>query len=185
MARKQQDAPGRLEAVRGFVNTWDKEHEVEELTDPSALKAWLTGEELLEPGAKVGEADLRRALEVREALRAQLMANNGAKPDPGAVATLHAAAERAGIVLSFSPEGSTLEPASGGVDGAIGRLLTFVHEAEHDGHWTRLKACPWDTCNWAFYDNTKNGSGVWCNMAVCGNRAKARAYRERHAHPHG
>ena len=46
-----------------------------------------------------------------------------------------------------------------------------------DGTWRRLKACREDTCQWAFYDRSKNRSGTWCSMAVCGNRAKARAYR--------
>ncbi|MGH2778535.1 MAG: CGNR zinc finger domain-containing protein, partial [Actinomycetota bacterium] len=32
----------------------------------------------------------------------------------------------------------------------------------------------------AFYDHSKNRSGKWCTMRVCGNRAKTRAYRERH-----
>ena len=76
---------------------------------------------------------------------------------------------------------SSLEPETPGSDGALGRLLTIVHEAEHEGTWPRLKACPWHTCHWAFYDNTKNASGVWCTMEVCGNRAKAKAYRERQA----
>ena len=49
------------------------------------------------------------------------------------------------------------------------------------GTWERLKVCRQESCRWAFYDNTKNRSGVWCNMASCGNRAKARAYRARRA----
>jgi predicted RNA-binding Zn ribbon-like protein len=32
---------------------------------------------------------------------------------------------------------------------------------------------------WAFYDRSKNRSGHWCSMRVCGNRAKARQFRER------
>jgi predicted RNA-binding Zn ribbon-like protein len=50
-----------------------------------------------------------------------------------------------------------------------------------EGTWSRLKACLADTCQWAFYDQSKNRSAHWCSMAVCGNRAKARAYRNRHA----
>jgi predicted RNA-binding Zn ribbon-like protein len=48
-----------------------------------------------------------------------------------------------------------------------------------------LKACPWHTCHWAFYDHTKNSGGVWCTMEVCGNRAKVKAYRERQARSAG
>jgi predicted RNA-binding Zn ribbon-like protein len=182
MTHKRQEAPGRLELVREFVNTADLEHGDEELASPAGLSRWLQAHDLLESGAEVGESDLERAIAVREALRSQLKAHNGFDRDPAAVATLHEAADRAGIALSFDEAGaSRLEPRTPGADGAIGRLLTIVHEAEHDGTWPRLKACPWHTCEWAFYDNTKNASGVWCTMEVCGNRAKAKAYRERHA----
>jgi predicted RNA-binding Zn ribbon-like protein len=75
--------------------------------------------------------------------------------------------------------GAAIEPAATGVDGALGRLLTIVHDAIARGNWARLKACHEHTCEWAFYDHTKNHSGTWCTMQVCGNRAKARAYRER------
>jgi predicted RNA-binding Zn ribbon-like protein len=182
MTRKRQEAPGRLELVREFVNTTDLEGGDEALASPAGLARWLQAHDLLEPDAEVGEKDLERAIAVREALRAQLKAHNGFDRDHEAVATLHEAANRAGIALSFDEAGaSRLEPRTPGADGAIGRLLTIVHEAEHEGTWPRLKACPWHTCEWAFYDNTKNASGVWCTMEVCGNRAKAKAYRERHA----
>jgi predicted RNA-binding Zn ribbon-like protein len=46
--------------------------------------------------------------------------------------------------------------------------------------WERLKACRAEDCRWAFLDDAKNHSRAWCSMKVCGNRAKARAYRERH-----
>ena len=38
----------------------------------------------------------------------------------------------------------------------------------------RLKTCPGRGCGWLFYDNTKNANRVWCEMRVCGSRAKAR-----------
>jgi predicted RNA-binding Zn ribbon-like protein len=49
----------------------------------------------------------------------------------------------------------------------------------HDGTWSRMKACRNDTCHWAFYDASRNRSGKWCSMAICGNRAKVANYRER------
>ena len=48
------------------------------------------------------------------------------------------------------------------------------------GTWLRLKACRNYTCRWAFYDHSKNRSGHWCTMSVCGNRQKSRGYRQRH-----
>lgn len=183
MSRKRPEAPGRLELVREFVNTFDLEHGPELIGSPAELSGWLRGHDLMESGAEVGEGDVRRAQAVREALRELMKANNGQARAPDAVPTLHRAAERAGVALRVDESGKLgLAPTAGGVDGALGRLLTIVHEAEHDGTWRRLKACPWHTCHWAFYDNTKNAGSVWCSMDVCGNRAKAKAYRERHAH---
>src|SRR6476469_9675737 len=149
MSHKRQEAPGDLELVRAFVNSLDREQGVEELGDPAELRRWLAERDLLEASAEVGEGDLGEAIAVREALRAVLMANNGGQSADNAVTTLHEAAQRAGVALRFDAEGSSLAPEATGVDGALGRLLTIVHEAEHDGTWKRLKACPWDTCQWA------------------------------------
>jgi len=97
--------------------------------------------------------------------------------------TLDEAARRARLHVRFGTEGAALlESAADGVDGALGRLVAIIHAAVADeNRWRRLKACRLHTCEWAFYDHTKNRSGAWCNMDVCGNRAKARAYRERRA----
>jgi predicted RNA-binding Zn ribbon-like protein len=42
---------------------------------------------------------------------------------------------------------------------------------------SRIKACP--GCDWLFLDRSKNASRIWCDMAVCGNRHKARLNYER------
>ena len=62
-------------------------------------------------------------------------------------------------------------------------MLAIVAAAQAEGTWERLKSCPASDCRWAFYDKSRNRSAVWCNMAVCGNRAKVRSYRERSAPP--
>jgi predicted RNA-binding Zn ribbon-like protein len=43
----------------------------------------------------------------------------------------------------------------------------------------RVRECAGNPCGWLFLDTTKNASRRWCDMAECGNRAKARRYRER------
>jgi hypothetical protein len=70
--------------------------------------------------------------------------------------------------------------------GPAGDFLAVVLESVSAGTWTRLKSCP--DCRWVFYDNTKNGSKRWCLMQAsgttgrgCGDIAKVRRYRERHA----
>jgi predicted RNA-binding Zn ribbon-like protein len=40
----------------------------------------------------------------------------------------------------------------------------------------RVKVCASPTCDWLFIDASKNRSRRWCDMASCGNRAKARRY---------
>src|SRR5687768_423594 len=94
-------APGELELVRAFVNTWDADDDTESLADPAALCDWLAGQGLLEPGSRVTAADHRHALELRESLRALLMANAGLDLDPAAGETLDRAAQRAKLTVRF------------------------------------------------------------------------------------
>ncbi len=180
---KRQQAPGDLELVRAFVNTADLEQQEDEIGSTTALAGWLAEHGLADTDARVSRADVERAIELREALRAVLLAHNAGPPAPAVVCeTLDGAARRARVRLHFGAgAAATLAPEARGVDAALGRLLAIVHGAIAQGTWTRLKACREHTCEWAFYDHTKNRSGAWCTMRVCGNRAKARAFRERHA----
>jgi predicted RNA-binding Zn ribbon-like protein len=177
-------APGALETVRAFVNTLDIDDGIEQLARPADLGRWLAEHDLLGGAASVRPTaeDLRHATQLREALRAHLLAHHGQPLDPADVAVLDAAAGRGRLTLRFTGDDETvLVPAAGGVDGALGRLLAIVKDAIDDGSWQRLKVCPADNCLWAFYDASRNRSAVWCDMRVCGNRAKVRGYRERHS----
>jgi predicted RNA-binding Zn ribbon-like protein len=180
---KQQRAPGDLEHVRAFVNTVDRERGTDDLSTGAALVRWFSQRGWLAPKARATREDLVAALELREALRWRLLANNGPGPVPAsAVRALNAAARRSGVRLAFDNRGTpALVPEAAGVAGALARLLSIVHAAASDGRLERLKACRDEECAWAFYDHTKNRTGAWCNMAVCGTRAKARAYRRRRA----
>jgi predicted RNA-binding Zn ribbon-like protein len=183
-------APGALEIVRSFVNSRDIDHDVEELSGPLELVSWLGDQGMLgtdkPDDIHATPTDLRRAIELREALRAQLRAHHGEPDDPAAVAVLDATAIRARLTLRFvAPEETVLEPQAGGVDGALGRLLAIVKAAIDDGSWARLKVCVADTCQWAFFDASRNRSAVWCDMRVCGNRAKVREFRQRTRAGHG
>jgi predicted RNA-binding Zn ribbon-like protein len=173
-------APGPLELVRQFVNSLDVEEQHEQLSDPERLGAWLSERGLLPSGERLGRADLHRAVEVREALRALLAANAGEPVDAAAVEVLNRAARTARLAVRFDDAGrASLEPEPDGLECALGRLFTIVHLAMVDGTWERLKACRNPECAWAFYDHSKNRSGRWCTMDVCGNAMKARAYRRR------
>jgi len=167
-----------LELIRDFVNTADLEDGEELLTDPGALREWLAAHGLAADRGRATAADLDEALALREALRELLRAHTGVDADiDGASAVLDGIARRRGVGLRFV--GATVEfeadrPGVGGV-------LAAVAGAMADGSWKRLKACRSDTCRWAFIDSARNHSRQWCDMRVCGNRAKARAFRERHA----
>ena len=41
----------------------------------------------------------------------------------------------------------------------------------------RIRIC--QNCRWLFLDRSKNGSRRWCDMAVCGNRQKAKRHYRR------
>ena len=170
-------APGELELVRLFVNTYDAEEDEEQLSSPNALAKWLRANGL-DPGGSVTRADLESAIDVREALRSVLMSNNGEPADAAAAERLDKAAEAADLRVRFEPEGaSATRPGKRGVAGALGSILAAVHAAMAEGTWERLKACPADDCKWAFYDRSRNRSRRWCDMEVCGNRAKVRHFR--------
>jgi predicted RNA-binding Zn ribbon-like protein len=175
-------APEPIRIVQLFVNTVDFEDaDGEGLPDAAALGDWLVASGLLEAGTAVTAGDHARALELREALRALALANGGHDADEGAVAVVNEAARRAGLhPILTGPAEARLEPTADGVDAALGRIVAAVHAGVADGTWRRLKACERITCRWAYYDQSRNRSGHWCSMAVCGSREKnRRAYRRR------
>ncbi|TMF35809.1 MAG: hypothetical protein E6I26_09495 [Chloroflexi bacterium] len=65
------------------------------------------------------------------------------------------------------------------MDDALARIAEPVVRALGTGHDDRIRICANDTCQWLFYDESRTGQRRWCNMATCGNRAKARRHRER------
>ena len=124
-------------------------------------------------------ADLERARSAREALRALLLANNGADRDADADGRLNDALSGSSLSVRFQGGQAVLEPAGAGMDFALARIAAIVREAMQAGTWQRLKACPAHDCEWAFYDYSRNRSRTWCMMQVCGNRSKVRAFRKR------
>src|SRR5689334_12557197 len=119
---ERQEAPGQLEQVRLFVNTIDREPGIEQLSDPAGLGSWLTAHGLAEIDPQPTAADLRRAIELREALRQTLLAHNAGDCAPAdAVAVLDATAKRARVRLRFDERAAgRLEPGARGVDAALG-----------------------------------------------------------------
>ena len=173
-------APGPLRLVQRFVNTNDLETGPDLLPDATALREWLVSSGVLDEAAKVDADDHRRAIELREAIRELVAGHAGLPHDRGAMRTVNQAATRAGLQPVLDDPETRYEPSAGGVDAALGRIVAAIHAAIGEGTWPRLKACERDVCRWAFYDHSKNRSGHWCSMSVCGSREKnRRAYRRR------
>jgi predicted RNA-binding Zn ribbon-like protein len=93
---------------------------------------------------------------------------------------LERVAEAGRLSVAFDAGGAvTVVPRHPGYPGALAQLLVPVAGAAADGSWERAKACDDDECEVAFYDRSRNRSGRWCDMSICGNRSKVRAYRSK------
>jgi predicted RNA-binding Zn ribbon-like protein len=172
--------PSDLAVVQAFVNTYDVEEARDDIGTPEALGAFLADHGLAAPDERFEAEDVFRAHAFREALRALLFHNNGEPLDPEAVAIVNRAAEEAPLLARIDASGkAALAPGRDGFAGVTAKLLAAIARADTEGTWQRLKACSAETCKWAFYDHSRNRSRSWCSMGVCGNRAKARNYRQR------
>jgi predicted RNA-binding Zn ribbon-like protein len=177
-------APGRLELLQRFVNThnhdfpgdWDR------IGTAAKARAWLREKRLVAAGDRITEADAARLRELREAIRGLAISNQTGQPAAAAADEIRRASGAAQLRVAVDAAGRTaLEPAGGGVDGAVATLLAILHEAQLSGQWARLKACR--QCEYAFFDRSKNRSATWCAMSICGNRTKNRAYYRRRQRP--
>jgi predicted RNA-binding Zn ribbon-like protein len=172
--------PIELAAVQALVNTIDLEGNDDQLDGPEALREFLVGLGLLSTSETVDQGDLALTIELREALRAMLRVNHGEPLDPVALQVVNRSAAGLPLRVAFDADGHpVLGPGSDGCRGALATLLAGVAKASAEGTWERLKACSAESCQWAFYDRSKNRSGRWCSMQTCGNRTKTRTYRSR------
>jgi predicted RNA-binding Zn ribbon-like protein len=173
-------APGRLELLQRFINSYnhDLPREWDRLGTPEKAQVWLQHKRLVGPDVQISAADAARLRELREAIRALMIANQAGQPDPASADTVRRASRTARLRVAVDDAGRTvLEPDRPTVDGAVAALLGILHEAQLTGQWRRLKGCR--QCGYAFFDRSKNRSAAWCAMSICGNRTKNRAYRRR------
>jgi predicted RNA-binding Zn ribbon-like protein len=176
-------APGRLVLVQSFINShYDLvvEHGRDLLRTPESLAGWLAARGLISERARLRRADVERAIAAREGLRALAYVNNGGSRRAD-LTGLNDSARDASVEIRFADGAPQFIPAAGKpLDRAMGVILAVAAAALVDGSFARLKACPGDDCGWAFYDHSRNQSGRWCSMSVCGGRAKARSHYRRH-----
>jgi predicted RNA-binding Zn ribbon-like protein len=173
-------APGRLALLQRFINSHNHDfpRDWDRLGTPAQAQAWLRETRLVAPDERITQADAAGLRELREALRALAIANRGGPLDATAIALVRRAAARAPLRITLQDDGRTaLAPGASGAHGAVATLLGILHEAQLSGEWVRLKACR--HCEYAFFDRSKNRSAAWCDMSICGNRTKNRAYYRR------
>ncbi|MFG2044633.1 CGNR zinc finger domain-containing protein [Dactylosporangium sp. NPDC048998] len=170
-ARRPAHAPNDLDLLRDFANA-------PEAGSAAALEQWLAAHEL--GCAGLTDADVERAGTFRHAVRG-LLAANAELGEPGTpLREFNATLDWLGAVprlVSARRTGITTDTA--GIRAALGRLAGVLLDAVNAGTFQRLKLCANPTCGRAFYDHGRNAAGRWCDMAVCGNRAKVAGYRSR------
>ncbi len=88
------------------------------------------------------------------------------------IARAHLVKHDSGFVWAWAPQDSLVEAILGPVTLSA---LTLLTQAD----LSRIKQCAGDHCGWLFFDTTKNKSRRWCEMQVCGNRAKQRRHLTR------
>ncbi|MCP9490509.1 MAG: CGNR zinc finger domain-containing protein [Solirubrobacteraceae bacterium MAG38_C4-C5] len=173
-------APPPLALVQDYVNTTKLLYRQERLASPDLLRRWLSARRLLERDHALTVDDLRDAVDLRESLRGLMLANTTGRPNAQAVEVFNRIVGDAGLRAHLGPDARpAIEPCTSGARGGFGMIASTVLLAMIDGSWQRLKACANADCQWSFYDRSPSGSGTWCEMAVCGSRAKMRAYRQR------
>jgi predicted RNA-binding Zn ribbon-like protein len=177
-------APPRLAVLQDFLNSVDLEEGHDDLVDIDGLRSWLVARRLADADLPIREGERRRLVGLREALRDVIEGRDHDGIDATALQVIDDAAHDAAVRVTLGPGGTAaLTPASSGLDGFVARLLADIAAAQLEGTWVRLKVCPRDVCRWAFYDGSKNRSGRWCTMRICGSRTKSARLRSRQRRP--
>lgn len=152
----------------------------DELDSPESAAEWLEERGFQCPGERLDAAGLLALKELRELLRDLAAGNNNHPVPPGSLERLNVLAAANPLVLTFDmPAEPAPQPAPSASVPALARILAALFETVRDGSWARLKRCPGLGCPFTFYDSSRNRTGTWCSMSVCGNRTKVRKYQQR------
>jgi len=149
----------------------------EKLRSVADLKRWAGAAGLR--ADRVSPSLLRRTIELREAMyRIFTSAIDRRVPQPRDLEVLNRelTAARAAERLQYRRGSFEIESGSG--------ILPAVCRSAADvltSHLDRVRRCGGEECGWLFLDTSRNRSRQWCDMRVCGNRAKAKKFRERRA----
>jgi predicted RNA-binding Zn ribbon-like protein len=186
-----------LEDCLEFVNTGRlvRGRRTHEFAGPGDAIEWFTARLLIHDDARqrllaryaadpaAADADLEIVRRVRDALRGLLEAAvAGRAPSRGDLRAVNRALRTHYVyVLVPATDGVSLGHRHLGdpVAGALGRLAETLARELSQGTPERLRICESPDCSEAFIDRSRTGRRRWCDMATCGNRAKAARHREK------
>ncbi|MGW7269358.1 CGNR zinc finger domain-containing protein [Streptomyces sp. NPDC054864] len=176
--------PGGLGLVQDILNTAPScgVPEADLLDDVAAAQEWIsvalptwaerTGRTAVR--LTLTEEDLPKLRQLRDQLRRALLSRCGT--------TSGETARFTSCALQVSLHGDaavTTEPEGEGWRWLTSAVLCEALLAQTTGEWRRLKICRNERCATAFYDRSRNNSGVWHSTRGCGNAANLRASRQR------
>jgi predicted RNA-binding Zn ribbon-like protein len=143
---------------------------------------WLRG--TLEADSALGNLLLRQALRTREDIHAICVEIAAGNPPPplrlDSLARAHAAnLAHARLVEEHGRYVWSWEPRQWPVEALLGPVVLSALTTLTQGDLARLKRCQNEKCGWVFFDTTKNRSRRWCEMEICGNRAKQKRFATR------
>ena len=185
-------APGALGLAQDLLNTAPAGHKPDLLADLASARTWVseataqwsaaTGLPVPEVVLDAGDLHLLRAF--RDDLREVIAKEHDGTPDTGPAApdTRPAAPVlyTAAAALQLGADGSVrLHPQETGPQALVMLVLAALFEDQSASAGRRLKTCRNSRCQVAFYDRSRNASGVWHSVRVCGNAINLRAHRER------
>jgi predicted RNA-binding Zn ribbon-like protein len=170
-------APGGLALVQGLLNTRSTSSgAIDLLDDASAAQQWLD-EGLIEWGELTGSTVVEQNLTPRALVELRALRNR---------VRSYVAGDRTGVTIDqpiavVSTVDGTLrtQPTGTGIRWVESAVWGAVLMAQDRDTLRRLKLCRNEYCGSAFYDRSKNNSGVWHDVHVCGNAANLRASRAR------
>lgn len=135
-----------------------------------AAAAWSEVSGVPAPAMELTDRDAARLRSLRTALRG-LVLTPGTPAETPPDATAGFGVNTSGEVL--------LVPRGSGAQWLASAAWIEVVLSQRSSTWQRLKCCREPACGSAFYDNSRNSSGVWHDVTTCGNRANLRTSRAR------
>jgi predicted RNA-binding Zn ribbon-like protein len=165
--------------LRTYMEKGERHTPSDELETPVGLENWMRERGLLRKNESITVADHRRALKLRDALRAFL------RLPPDYRRKVSECAERLNKISELYPLAVRVQSAGAPIlrpvraGNGIGQVLAELLSLTQSGNLDRLKTCASNECQWIFFDRSKPGNRRWCSSLICGNRQKTRDYRKR------